>query len=78
MKPVAFREQSGVLNPDQGVDAKPLPVFQNERDNISCWEMSPEELETVKKTGRVYVGVSRGKPTVLWLTPENPFEVINM
>lgn len=42
-----------------------LPVRREGAVTISCWELTPEELEKVKRTGRIYLGVfGTGQPPV--------------
>lgn len=59
MKPVEFKGQNVVFGKDQP-EYKPLPALRLQ-DNcgqvITCWELSLEELEEVKKTGKVYVSM---------------------
>ena len=38
-----------------------LPIFRNGVTSVSCWELTPEELAEVVRTGRVYVAVLSGK-----------------
>jgi hypothetical protein len=38
---------------------------------VSCWELSPEELEQVAKTGKIYLAIVGHQPPV-FLTPFNP------
>lgn len=50
------------------VDAEGFPVI------VSCWKLNPEELERVKETGEVWLGIrGRTMPPVLPMA-ENPFE----
>ena len=38
-----------------------MPVFRNGVTSTSCWELAPEELVEIIRTGRVYVAVMFGK-----------------
>lgn len=38
-------------------DVADLPVFTNGRHVVSAWELSPEEVAEVVRTGRVYLAV---------------------
>lgn len=52
---------STVLGPPKGMDetqVSRLPVFSNGVDCVSCWQLSPEELDEVKRTGRVFLLVT--------------------
>ncbi len=56
--PVKFEGHNCVAAENQP-EYLPLPLhvdtLQPEGPAVSCWELTPEELEEVKKTGRVYV-----------------------
>lgn len=55
MKPIEFPEQNVVYAKDQP-EYLNLPVHRDEVGTVtSCWELTPEEIETVKKTGKVYL-----------------------
>lgn len=57
MKATEFKEQTIVFAKDQP-QYSPLPAFRNpEGDVVTCWELSPEELEQVKETGKIYLKV---------------------
>lgn len=66
-QPVAFPEQNDVLPPFPGTEewVSPLPIFRQglsftadgqrlDQCVVSCWELTPEELAEVQRTGRVY------------------------
>ena len=56
--PVDFPGANLTLQPPPGVESvQPLRVFHNERCLVSCWELSPEELAEVARTGRVFLSV---------------------
>ncbi|HUV00451.1 MAG TPA: hypothetical protein VMW32_05780 [Bacteroidales bacterium] len=63
MKPINFLESTGVLGPPKGHEKSvlPLPVFRDGVQCISCWELTDEEMETIKRTRRVYVGIISGQ-----------------
>lgn len=55
MKPVEFKGQNVVFGEGQP-EYQPLPaLLMPDGEVITCWEMSPEELQEVTKTGKVYV-----------------------
>ncbi len=57
MRPVSFPGQNVVFGKDQP-QYNPLPALDLDDDNgevITCWEMTDEELEQVKKTRRIYL-----------------------
>lgn len=58
MKPTEFEEQNVVFAKDQP-EYQPLPAHKALNDTrgtvVSCWELSPEEIELINQTGKVYV-----------------------
>lgn len=69
MKPVYFPEATHVLGPPPGVsECSPLPIKRVEGDvveMVSCWELEPGDLESIQRSGRVWLRVSgRGHPMV--------------
>lgn len=60
-KPVPFDGQNFVLAPPQGSEnVSPLPIFRNGTCCVSCWQLTPAEIEEVQRTGRVYLSVFFG------------------
>ncbi|AGH31346.1 hypothetical protein TVVG_00052 [Tetraselmis viridis virus SI1] len=64
-KPVDFNGRNILLrgNPEAGVSD--MYAFRDEKAQSwwSCWKLTPEELEEVKRTGKVWLGVlSAGAP----------------
>lgn len=60
MKPIEFEEQTNVATSNEP-NVEPLPCCLLDEQVISCWELTPEEIERVKETGKVYVSVASGK-----------------
>lgn len=56
MKPIEFPGHNVVFAKDQP-EYQPLPAMVLPEDGtvITCWELSPQELEVIKKTGVVYL-----------------------
>lgn len=57
MKPIEFPEQNVVVAKDQP-EYIPLPAYVSPGPTAgvtSCWELSPEDLAEVQRTGRVFV-----------------------
>lgn len=53
------KEQCGDLPVYKGIDTHGSPII------ISCWQLSPEELEAIKTTGKVYLTVvGEGTPPI--------------
>lgn len=65
MEVTSFIEENLILNKPSNMsvdDCEPLPVWCGLLNNespvlISCWKVTQEELEEIKKTGRVWVYV---------------------
>lgn len=63
MHPVGFKESNFVLGKPADMtdeECDQLPVFRDGVHCISCWKLSPEEMELIHKTGCVYIGVMSG------------------
>lgn len=74
MKPIEFTESMYCLQAPKGQEKEvdPLPVYSDKQKCVSCWELTDEELEIVKKTKRIYLGVFSGKtqpPVFLAIKP---------
>lgn len=52
---VKFRECNVTFAEDQP-EYTPLPAFRDDTGmTITCWQLSPDEVEEVKRTGQVYL-----------------------
>ena len=77
MKPIEFEGQNLVFAKDQP-EYSPLPAHRDPKDETgtvtSCWELSPEEIETIKSTGKIYLQCLTfwHPPQPLSLHVENP------
>ena len=58
MRAVEFEQQTNVFGKDQDeyLNLPAQVVEGKEGQVITCWEMTDEEFEVVKKTKRVYLG----------------------
>lgn len=54
MNPVEFPEQNVVLGKDQP-EYTPLPAFSHAGEVITCWELTPREIEELIKTRRFWM-----------------------
>ncbi len=63
MIPIDFTESMYKLQAPKGQEKKvmPLPVYTDKVKCISCWELTDEEFEIIKRTRKVYLGVFSGK-----------------
>lgn len=63
MVPTAFDEENDVLHPPPGMTSDDVQILSTWRGLlesgipavISCWKPTPEEMEEIKKTGRVWI-----------------------
>jgi hypothetical protein len=59
---VKFEGANRVLGAPKGVEnLEPLHTFTNGSCSVSCWELEPEELAEVVRTGRVFLSVMSGE-----------------
>jgi hypothetical protein len=86
MESCSFPEENLILEAPLGVTAEqcqPLPVYtgllkvegfkEEVPAIISCWKVTKEELEEIRRTGRIWLFVyGRGMPPVA-LSGKNPF-----
>ncbi|RLF05999.1 MAG: hypothetical protein DRJ64_04960 [Thermoprotei archaeon] len=57
MEPVKFKEANAVFGGDQE-EYKGLPahvVKDATGSVISCWELTPQEMQNIKRTGKIWV-----------------------
>lgn len=77
MIPIKFEEHNRVLGAPQGQEenVKPLHIFTNEVECISCWEVDEDELAEINKTKQVYLRCFTGitQPPVA-LFGKSPFK----
>ena len=76
MKPINFTESTLKLGAPKGQEKEigDLHVYTDKKKCISCWEFTDEEIETLKKTKKIYVGVFSGKTQPpIFLTVDKPF-----
>ena len=59
--PVNFKGTNFTYRAPQGRDdISDLHVFKNRICNVSCWELTPEELEEINRTGKVFLSSMSG------------------
>lgn len=59
MKPIKFKGQNVVYAENQP-EYLPLPALQLKDESgtvITCWELSSDELEEIKLTGKIYLSM---------------------
>lgn len=57
--PTEFAGQNTILKAPDGMEdsVRDLPAHSDGAQYISCWKLTPEELETVKATGCVWISI---------------------
>lgn len=74
MRQVGFAEANQVLQRPPSMtedECGTLEVYQDERQSISCWLLSAEDLERVKSTHRIWLRILGRQPPVA-LSTEPP------
>lgn len=61
-----------------GTGCLDLPVFREVDENgstilISCWQLSPEEMAEVARTGRIYLHIWGGQQPPVYVNGHRPF-----
>jgi hypothetical protein len=59
MKPIKFEQATEVLGAPQGMEKEVggIPIYRNDEEIISCWEMDREERAEFEKTGKIYLRI---------------------
>lgn len=70
MNPIKFEEQN-VTYIAEG--CKDLPAYKGENQIISCWQLTEQDLETIKETGVIWFSVAGQSQPPIWLGTEKPF-----
>lgn len=80
MTPIDFVESNERVDarvPVADVGMQPLSVFRGVTDGtrimISCWQLTPEEMAEVQRTGRVWLLVFNDEHPVVHMAGESPF-----
>ena len=59
--PVNFKGTNVRMNPPDGAEnIQPVMAFRNEQCCITCWELTPGEIDEVNRHGRVWLSVHFG------------------
>ena len=78
MKANDFTESTIKLGAPKGQEKEVgnLHVYTDKKKCISCWELTDEEIKTLQKTKKIYVGVFSGSTQPpIFLTIDTPFIV---
>lgn len=81
MKPIDFPPRNQILGkPEEMTDDQcmPLPIYRgNTTDGMPClisvWEFTKEEIETIQRTGKMYLHITSVAMPPVSLYTENPF-----
>lgn len=85
MEACAFDEENHIFDPPKGIsneDCNSISAFigndvEGRPITITCWRISKEELEELKKTGRIWLWIfGHGMPPVA-LGTQHPFKQEN-
>lgn len=73
MKAIPFPEHNRVFV-GEGCYDLPVLVIETPKgvEHVSCWQLSEEDLEIVKQTGCVWLGILNSQPPV-FVSAEKPF-----
>ncbi|MBT9370311.1 hypothetical protein [Rhizobium sp. CSW-27] len=56
--PQYFEGANAIMHAPEGAEnVQDMFIFRNIHTCVSCWQLSPEELAEVNRTGRVYLSV---------------------
>ena len=59
--PTHFEGANVLMKAPQGAEnVQDMFVFRNVHACVSCWELSPDEIAEINRTGRVYLSVLMG------------------
>lgn len=79
MVPTAFNEENATLDAPPGMEnCDPLPVYCGRCTNghpmiVSCWKFTEDEIEEIKRTGRLWLVVHGSVMVPVSLTGTYPF-----
>lgn len=78
MESINFKGSNIILNKPNGMteeECGSLPVFRGHEECMSCWELSDEDMEALKKDPKIWVWVYAGGATQppIALSATNPF-----
>jgi hypothetical protein len=60
--PVDFKGANSILSgPEGSENIYAMRVFRNGISSTSCWALSPEEVEEIERTGRIFITVLAGQ-----------------
>lgn len=77
MEACNFEESNQLFGPPKGMtedEVHTLYTYKGDRQVISCWKVTQEELEEIQKTGRVWLIVMGNDMPPVNLSGTFPFE----
>lgn len=76
MRPIKFSEVNGSLARPDGTTKEEcglLPVYRDDRETISCWMLTEEDLKEILKTRRIWLRVMGQTHPPLHVDALSPF-----
>lgn len=77
MKAIKFPEQNIVFTKPEGwtdEQCGSLPAYQGNGEIVSCWELSPDEIMTLRQNGgKLWLGICSNVQPPIFLTVTSPF-----
>jgi len=75
MSPIEFPEANKTLTAPPDLEGcMDLPVFNDRVASVSCWQPTPDELDEINATGKVWLSVFAGESAPpVWVSGHYPF-----
>lgn len=76
MEAITFPQQNVTFTkPESMTDEEcgSLPAYRGEGQIISCWKLSPEDLNKVQETGIIWLSIVGSQQPPVWVGPDSPF-----
>lgn len=77
MIPTKFKQCNCILGPPEGISedlVSSMFVLKTEKQVLSCWKITKEELEEVQKTGRIWLHIVAPEAPPVFLSGFSPFK----
>lgn len=79
--PASFDESNAVLGRPPGMtdeECSPLSILRTLTADgqpivVSCWKLTADEMDEVKRTGRVWLGIHGETMPPAWIAGQKPF-----
>lgn len=85
MNPIEFKEQNLLLGAGDNPNTDDMPVAVSTQEftgdsilhSVSCWQLSPEELAEIQRTGVLWLSTMGWPPPPIVCMSHNPFDTHN-